>query len=38
VLAINEGTVKSTLFRARAALAEALGIHELEEANDHGTA
>lgn len=38
VLAINEGTVKSTLFRARATLAGALGIHELEEANDRGTA
>lgn len=36
-LRINEGTVKSTLFRARAALADALGIHEPEEANDRGT-
>jgi len=34
-LQLNEGTVKSTLFRARAALAEALGIDE--EANDRGT-
>lgn len=38
VLTINERTVKSTLFRARATLAETLGIHELEEANDRGTA
>lgn len=36
-LRVNEGTVKSTLFRARAALAEALGIHDTEEANDRGT-
>jgi len=35
VLGLNEGTVKSTLFRARAALAVALGIDE--EANDRGT-
>lgn len=34
VLRINEGTVKSTLFRARAALARALGVPETEEAND----
>lgn len=41
VLEINEGTVKSTLFRARSALAEALGteeVEETEEANDRGTA
>jgi RNA polymerase sigma factor (sigma-70 family) len=36
-LGVHEGTVKSTLFRARAALADALGIHEPEEANDRGT-
>jgi RNA polymerase sigma factor (sigma-70 family) len=38
VLTIDEGTAKSTLFRARATLADALGVHDLEEANDHGTA
>jgi RNA polymerase sigma-70 factor (ECF subfamily) len=36
VLGLNEGTIKSTLFRARVALAEALGIDNSEEANDHG--
>jgi RNA polymerase sigma-70 factor, ECF subfamily len=36
-LRVNEGTVKSTLFRARATLAEALGIHDTEEANDRGS-
>ncbi len=36
-LRINEGTVKSTLFRARATLADALGIHDTEEANDRGS-
>jgi RNA polymerase sigma-70 factor (ECF subfamily) len=36
-LGINEGTVKSTLSRARAALARALGADESEEANDRGT-
>ena len=36
-LRVNEGTVKSTLFRARAALADALGIHTDEEANHHDT-
>ncbi len=36
-LRINEGTVKSTLHRARTTLADALGIHETEEANDRGT-
>jgi RNA polymerase sigma factor (sigma-70 family) len=35
-LGIGEGTVKSTLFRARVALATALGITEDEEANDRG--
>ena len=35
-LELDEGTVKSTLFRARAALAHALGIDENEEANDRG--
>lgn len=37
VLGINEGTVKSTLFRARAALAGALGETDTEEATDRGT-
>jgi RNA polymerase sigma-70 factor, ECF subfamily len=36
-LQLDEGTVKSTLFRARAALASALGVDEDEEANDRGT-
>jgi RNA polymerase sigma-70 factor (ECF subfamily) len=40
-LGINEGTVKSTLFRARAALAASLAIEETDddtrEANDRGT-
>ena len=35
-LELDEGTVKSTLFRARAALAQTLGIDENEEANDRG--
>ena len=35
-LELDEGTVKSTLFRARAALAQALGIDENEEASDRG--
>ncbi len=35
-LELEEGTVKSTLFRARAALARSLGIDENEEANDRG--
>lgn len=35
-LGVNEGTVKSTLFRARAALADALGVEEDKEANDRG--
>ena len=35
-LELNEGTVKSTLSRARAALAQTLGIDENEEANDRG--
>jgi RNA polymerase sigma-70 factor (ECF subfamily) len=34
LLHVNEGTVKSTLFRARATLARALGVPETEEAND----
>lgn len=38
VLKVSEGTVKSTLFRARSALAGALGVEEDEEANDRGTA
>jgi RNA polymerase sigma-70 factor (ECF subfamily) len=37
VLNVSEGTVKSTLFRARAALAVSLGVDEDEEANDRGT-
>ena len=36
VLKVSEGTVKSTLFRARAALALSLGVDEDEEANDRG--
>jgi RNA polymerase sigma-70 factor, ECF subfamily len=35
-LGINEGTVKSTLSRARAALAGRLSVQEPEEANDRG--
>ena len=35
-LGIGEGTVKSTLFRARAALASALELEQDEEANDRG--
>ena len=35
-LGIGEGTVKSTLFRAGAALASALEIEKDEEANDRG--
>ena len=35
-LELDEGTVKSTLFRVRVALAQALGIDENEEANDRG--
>jgi len=35
-LGINEGTVKSTLSRARAALADRLGVQEPEEANHRG--
>lgn len=37
VLKVHEGTVKSTLFRARAALARELGETDVEEANDRGT-
>jgi len=37
VLRIHEGTVKSTLFRARAALSETLGIPQTEEADDRGS-
>jgi RNA polymerase sigma-70 factor, ECF subfamily len=36
-LGIHEGTVKSTLSRARTALAGALGESDTEEANDRGT-
>jgi len=32
-LGVNEGTAKTTLFRARQALARALGERDLEEAN-----
>jgi len=35
-LELEEGTVKSTLFRARATLAQTLGIHENEEASNRG--
>jgi RNA polymerase sigma-70 factor (ECF subfamily) len=35
-LGVEEGTVKSTLFRARAALATALEVEQDEEANDRG--
>ncbi len=38
VLRIHEGTVKSTLFKARAALAHALGVSDPEEADDHDSA
>jgi RNA polymerase sigma-70 factor (ECF subfamily) len=34
-LGVNEGTAKTTLFRARRALAEALGERDQEEATDH---
>lgn len=36
-LGVHEGTVKSTLSRARTALAGALGETDTEEANDRGT-
>jgi RNA polymerase sigma factor (sigma-70 family) len=36
-LGVHEGTVKSTLSRARSALAGALGETDAEEANDRGT-
>jgi DNA-directed RNA polymerase specialized sigma24 family protein len=36
VLGMSEGTAKTTLFRARGALARALGESDLEEANDRG--
>ena len=38
VLGMSEGTAKTTLFRARGALARALGESDLEEANDRGEA
>ena len=38
VMRTSEGTVKSTLFRARAALAEELGVPDEEGANDRGPA
>jgi RNA polymerase sigma-70 factor (ECF subfamily) len=38
VLGISEGTAKTTLFRARRALARALDESDLEEANDRGEA
>ena len=34
VLGVHEGTAKTTLFRARQAMAAALGEHDEEEAND----
>jgi RNA polymerase sigma-70 factor, ECF subfamily len=37
ILGVHEGTVKSTLSRARTALAGALGETDTEEANDRGT-
>jgi RNA polymerase sigma-70 factor (ECF subfamily) len=37
VLGVHEGTVKSTLSRARTALAGALGETDTEEANDRGS-
>jgi RNA polymerase sigma-70 factor (ECF subfamily) len=37
ILGVHEGTVKSTLFRARSALAGALGEINTEEADDRGT-
>jgi RNA polymerase sigma-70 factor (ECF subfamily) len=37
VLKVSEGTVKSSLARARGALAGALGLEEPEEANDRDT-
>lgn len=37
VLGVHKGTVKSTLFRARSALAGALGETDTEEADDRGT-
>ncbi|MGH2572717.1 MAG: RNA polymerase sigma factor [Actinomycetota bacterium] len=36
VLGVTEGTAKTTLFRARHALADALGEREVEEVNDVG--
>jgi RNA polymerase sigma-70 factor, ECF subfamily len=36
VLEVSEGTAKTALFRARRALAEALGEQDLEEATDSG--
>lgn len=36
MLRVHEGTVKSTLFKARAALTDALGVTETEEADDRG--
>jgi RNA polymerase sigma factor (sigma-70 family) len=33
-LGVSEGAAKTTLFRARQALAETLGEHDMEEAND----
>lgn len=38
VLGVSEGTAKTTLFRARGALARALGESDQEEANDRGEA
>ncbi len=38
VLRVHEGTVKSTLFKARTALGAALGLSASEEAEDRGTA
>jgi RNA polymerase sigma-70 factor (ECF subfamily) len=38
VLGMSEGTAKTTLFRARGALARALGESDVEEVNDRGEA
>jgi len=37
-LGIHEGTAKTTLFRARQALAAALGERDMEEATERGEA
>jgi DNA-directed RNA polymerase specialized sigma24 family protein len=37
-LGMSEGTAKTTLYRARRALARSLGESDMEEANDRGEA